>query len=463
MIHVPPEELAAQQQVSTKIKASHGGKTPLACVITLGCVQNENDSQRLQGMLVEMGYQMCHDTKEADLVLFNTCAVRENAEKKLFGYIGALKMEKELRPHLLIGICGCMMQQPHIIDRIRQTYRQVDMVFGTHSLHRFPQILFRAMQQQRVEDVEDVDGYIAEGLPQLRSSTVSATVSVMFGCDNFCTYCIVPYVRGRERSRNHKDILAEVTGLAAQGCKEVTLLGQNVNSYGNDCKEMDFADLLTLVSQVEGIERIRFVSSHPKDVTDKLIQVIATNPKVCNQLHIPVQAGSTKVLADMNRHYTKEQYLDLVERIRSSIPDIAITGDIMVGFPTETNEDFAHTMDLVEKVGYDMLYTFIYSKRKGTPAEKIPFALEQAQIKENFEALVALQTKILGEKNKQLEGSVMTVLVEGTSKTDSNILTGRTESGKVANFEGDPVRIGTFVQVKIKRSATWALTGEIIS
>lgn len=458
---VSNEEILRQKGIIEQIRQQNCGRNLKACVVTLGCVQNENDSERLRGMLADMGYTMSENSKEADVVIFNTCAVRENAELKVFGFLGALKHIKEQRPDMLIGICGCMIQQNHIVDKIKAKYKHVDMIFGTHSLHRFPQIMYSAMRQ-RVVDVEISDGYIAENIPHVRSSGVVASVSVMYGCNNFCSYCIVPYVRGRERSRAHTDILAEVEGLAAQGCREITLVGQNVNSYGRDCGEIDFADLLHMVSMVDGIERIRFVSVHPKDITDKLIAEMASNKKVCRQLHVPLQSGSTKVLADMNRKYTKEQYLKLIDKIKAAMPDIALSTDIIVGFPTETNEDFAQTIDVVKKVGYDMTYTFIYSKRVGTPAAKMEFILSEEEIKRNFDELVKTHSDILHEKNMRLYNTVAEVLVEGKSRTDENMLTGRTGSNKIVNFPGGEENIGKTVKVKITHAATWSLTGEII-
>ena len=458
---VSKEEILRQKSITEKIKSQNNGEKKTACVVTLGCVQNENDSERIRGMLSEMGYEMSADSKNADVVIFNTCAVRENAELKVFGFLGALKHVKEKRPDMLIGICGCMIQQNHIVEKIKSKYKHVDMIFGTHSLHRFPQIMYSAMQR-RVVDVEQSDGYVAEDISHVRSNSVVASVSVMYGCNNFCTYCIVPYVRGRERSRSHEDILAEVEGLAAQGYKEITLVGQNVNSYGKDCGEIDFADLLHKVSEVDGIERIRFVSVHPKDITDKLIAEMASNKKVCRQLHVPLQSGSTKVLKDMNRRYTKEQYLALIEKIKSAMPDIALSTDIIVGFPTETNEDFADTIDVVKKVGYDMTYTFIYSKRSGTPAAKMEFVLSDEEIKRNFDELVKTHSEILHGKNMKLQDKTVEVLVEGKSRTDENMLTGRTTGNKVVNFSGSEKNIGKIVNVKITHAATWSLTGEII-
>ena len=458
---VSESEILRQKNIISQIKDRNDGKKLTACVVTLGCVQNENDSERIRGMLSEMGYEMCQNSKTADVVVFNTCAVRENAELKVFGFLGALKHIKEQRPDMLIGICGCMIQQSHIVERIKSKYKHVDMIFGTHSLHRFPQIMYSAMQQ-RVVDVEDTDGYVAEDISHLRGGSVVASVSVMYGCNNFCSYCIVPYVRGRERSRSHQDILAEVEGLAAQGYKEITLVGQNVNSYGKDCGEIDFADLLHKVSLVDGIERIRFVSVHPKDITDKLIAEMASNPKVCRQLHVPLQSGSTKVLRDMNRKYSKEQYLELIDKIKTAMPGIAISTDIIVGFPTETNEDFGDTLDVVKKVGYDMVYNFIYSRRKGTPAAEMEFVLSDEEIKSNFDRLVETQADILHERNMKLQDATVEVLVEGKSRTDDTMLTGRTTENKVVNFSGSDESIGKIVNVKITHAATWSLTGKII-
>ena len=458
---VTDAEIQRQKDISAKIKELNSGKKLTACVVTLGCVQNENDSERIRGMLADMGYEMCNNSKTADVVIFNTCAVRENAELKVFGFLGALKNIKKERPEMLIGICGCMIQQNHIVDRIKSRYKHVDMIFGTHSLHRFPQIMYSAMQK-RVVDVEDADGYVAENISRVRGSSIVASVSVMYGCNNFCSYCIVPYVRGRERSRTHDDILAECEGLAAQGYKEITLVGQNVNSYGKDCGEMDFADLLHLVSEIDGIERIRFVPVHPKDIPAKLIAEMASNPKICKQLHVPLQSGSTKVLKDMNRKYSKEQYLALIDKIRTAMPGLAISTDIIVGFPTETNEDFADTLDVVKKVGYDMVYNFIYSRRNGTPAAKMDFVLSEQEIKRNFDELVETQAQILHDINMKLQDTVVEVLVEGKSRTDENVLTGRTTENKVVNFTGNPENIGKIVKVKITKAATWALTGEIV-
>ena len=426
-----------------------------AHVITYGCQQNENDSERIRGMLVDMGYVMTEENTEADLIIFNTCAVRDNAEQRVYGNLGALKVIKERRPNMMIGVCGCMTQQQHVADYIKKRFPYVDFVFGTHALARLPKILYSA-ERQRVFDLEE-SGEITENLPHNRESGVVASVAVMYGCNNYCSYCVVPHVRGRERSRELVDIISEVQGLASQGYKEVTLLGQNVNSYS----KLPFHELLNAVSEVDGIERIRFISSHPKDITSALISTIADNPKLCKQLHLPFQAGSNKVLSDMNRRYTREQYLDIIENVKSTVPGIAMTSDIIVGFPTETNEDFEQTLDLIRQVEFDMLFTFIYSKRKNTPAEKMTPSLSPDEVKSNFDRLLAVQNEISAQKNKALVGTVQRVLAEGTSKTNDEVLTGRTDGAKIVNFAGDKSNIGRVLEVEITNAATWSLSGVI--
>ncbi|NLB82478.1 MAG: tRNA (N6-isopentenyl adenosine(37)-C2)-methylthiotransferase MiaB [Clostridiaceae bacterium] len=429
-----------------------------ARVITYGCAQNENDSEKIRAMLLEMGYTITDSNLDADLILFNTCAVRDNAEQRVYGNIGALKSLKEQKTDLLIGVCGCMAQQSHVAQHIKTRFPHVDFVFGTYAINRFRQIVYSAISQ-RVFDIDEHSDELAEMPAHDRLSGVVATVSVMYGCNNFCSYCIVPYVRGREKSRPVQDIINEVNGLAAQGYKEITLLGQNVNSYS----EVPFYRLLDLVSKVDGIERIRFISSHPKDITDDLIDTIANNPKVCKQLHLPFQAGSNKVLNDMNRGYTREKYLDIIKRIKQRIPDITLTGDVIVGFPTETNEDFEKTIELVSDVGFDMLFTFIYSKREGTPAQEMAPVLTEDEVKNNFNRLLALQNDISAKKNKKYIGKFEKVLVEGQSKNNKKYLTGRTDGGKIVNFKGDQKLIGKIIDAKITKAATWSLTGRIIS
>lgn len=466
MKEISAERLEIQQKIKEKIctENSAAKRKPLAFVETYGCALNENDSEKLCGMLEDMGYGFCDRAESADLVIFNTCAVRENAELKVFGNIGKLKPVKQERPNLLIGVCGCMMQQAHIKEQIRKKYKHIDMVFGTHALYKFPEILDSARMGNKVFLTEDSDGEIAEGLSTKRESFPLAKVSIMFGCNNFCSYCIVPYVRGRERSRSRENILAEVLNLAQEGFKEVMLLGQNVNSYGNDLEDdkASFAQLLKEVAKIDGIERIRFVTSHPKDISNELIDVIASEPKVCKQLHLPVQSGSDKVLRDMNRKYTRQEYLAKVEAVRKKVPDIVLSTDIIVGFPTETNEDFEDTMSLLREVRFDTVYSFIYSPRVGTPAAKMPMALSEKEIHQNFEKMLDIQNEISREKNEAYPGSRQRILIEGLSKTNPEFVTGRTDGGKIVNVKGGKELTGKIVEVKITDYRTWSLTGKII-
>ena len=462
---IAPEEIQKQKDIidAIRIRFEHLGVNKKAFVETYGCQQNVNDSELLTGMIEGMGYTMTEDKEQADLILYNTCAVREGAEMKVFGNLGALKHLKTKKPDVIIGVCGCMMQQEDIQKQIKSKYKHVSVVFGTHSLYRFPEILQKALlEETRVFDVVD-GGAIAEGLPISRKEGPCAWVSIMYGCNNFCTYCIVPYVRGRERSRDKQIIISEIKQLAKEGYKEITLLGQNVNSYGNDLDEdIDFADLLYMVHDIEGIERIRFMTSHPKDISDKLIETMAKLPKVCKQLHLPVQAGNNEVLKSMNRRYTKENYLEKIQKIRTLMPDITLTTDIIVGFPTETNEQFKDTIDVLKKVRYDTIFSFIYSRRPGTPAAKMEFVTPEHDIKENFNELLKVQDVISKEINDSYVGKIEKVLVEGPSKTNPDTLTGRTEGGKIVNFEGDSALIGTIVNVKVTESRTWSLVGELI-
>ena len=438
-------------------------KCPLAFVETYGCAQNENDSERLRGMLADMGYGFCDDPKKADLVLYNTCAVRENAELRVFGNLGALKHLKAKKPSLIIGVCGCMIQQPHIAEQIRKKYKHVDMVFGTHVLYKFPQFLDEALRDTRVVDIEDSEGRIFEGISSKRDKPPLAKIPIMYGCNNFCTYCIVPYVRGRERSRSVDNILNEVREVAAQGYKEVMLLGQNVNSYGNDLSDgISFAKLLEEVCHIDGIERVRFMTSHPKDISDELIEVMAREDKICKQLHLPVQCGSDRILKKMNRSYTREKYLDIVRKVRKKMPDIVLTSDVIVGFPGETNEDFEGTMDILRQVEYDMIFSFIYSKRKGTPAAEMEDCLTAEEKHRNFERMIEFQNEISKKKNDAYFGKTEKVLVEGESKTNPEFLSGRTDGGKIVNFRGDGRLVGEMVDVKITQVKTWSLLGEIV-
>lgn len=435
----------------------HGGKKSL--IYTLGCQQNESDSEKLSGMLKKMGYTPTENPEEADVILFNTCAVRENAEKKLFGRVGALKPLKEKNPELLLGVCGCMAQEAGMEEKFRRRYRFVDMVFGTHALYRFPEILKKALSERtQVRDVSDIDGEVTEGIPVDRASSVKSYVSVMYGCNNFCSYCIVPYVRGRERSRAYRDVINEVREIADSGCKEIMLLGQNVNSYNGG---VDFPELLYKVSEVPGIERIRFMSSHPKDISSELISVMAERENICNQLHLPVQSGSDRILKLMNRHYNTEHYLSIVDEVKRKIPDVTLTTDIIVGFPGETDEDFLKTVELLKTVRYDSIFSFIYSKRTGTPAEKMADVMTEEHKHENFSKMLEIQNEISLEKNKALIGSVQSVLVEGQSKTDHDKMSGRSEGGKLVHFSSDAVRPGDIVKVKIESVNTWTLSGKL--
>ena len=431
---------------------------------TFGCQMNENDSERLSGMLSEMGYSESAKRAESDLIIFNTCCVRENAEQKVYGHLGALKKLKENNPEIVIAICGCMMQQPEVVEHIRKVYRHVDIVFGTHNLYKFPELLNTAVEsRQTVIDVWDSTGSIAENMPITRKDNLKAWVTVMYGCNNFCSYCIVPYVRGRERSRSMEDIKNEVVRLAMEGCKEITLLGQNVNSYGKDLEGgYTFAGLLRELNTVDGIERIRFMTSHPKDLSDELIYAMRDCEKVCEHLHLPVQAGSTRILDEMNRRYTKEQYLELVEKIKTHIPGIALSTDIIVGFPGETEEDFSETLDIVAKARFDMAYTFLYSKRTGTPAAKNPDQVPEEVKKERFDRLLALQNSISREINDELLGKEAEVLVEGLSKSSKTTYTGRTRENKIVNFKGSPELVGKLVRIKIDTIQTWSLLGKLI-
>jgi len=461
---IASEEIERQNKIMEYVASLNGGASKKAFVETYGCQQNVSDSEIISGMLIKMGYIMTTDKEEADFIIYNTCAVRENAELKVYGNLGALKHLKNRKPGVILAVCGCMMQQESVKEQIRRKYRHIDIVFGTHSLYRFPEILSSVITNgERVFDVTDSEGAIAENLPVNKAEGPCAWVSVMYGCNNFCSYCIVPYVRGRERSRLKEDILKEVKGIAARGCKEVTLLGQNVNSYGNDLEEdIDFADLLSMVCKIDGIERVRFMTSHPKDISDKLIDTMAKESKICKQLHLPVQAGNNRVLKAMNRKYTRESYLEKINKIKEKMPGITLTTDIIVGFPGETTEEFEDTLTILEEVRYDTIFSFIYSKRPGTPAAKMDDVISAEEKKNNFDRMLVIQDRISKEKNMELEGKVLKVLVEGKSKNNSEILAGKTEGGKTVNFAGDESLIGKFANVEITDAKTWSLMGKII-
>ncbi|WP_269140039.1 tRNA (N6-isopentenyl adenosine(37)-C2)-methylthiotransferase MiaB [Aminipila luticellarii] len=441
-------------------------------IITFGCQMNEHDSETMAGMLNEKGFEAEEERDQADIVIINTCSVRENADKRFFGTLGQLKKIKEKNPEFVACVCGCMMQQQHIIDQVKSKYPWVDLVFGTHNIHQFPQLLDNVIQERKkIVDVWQDGGAIVEGLPAKRLYDFKALVNIMYGCNNFCTYCIVPYTRGRERSRRPEEIIKEVQELVENGAKEITLLGQNVNSYGvskhedgycaSEEKGMDFADLIYALNEIEGLERIRFMTSHPKDLSDKLIQAYRDCDKLCHAIHLPVQSGSDKVLKRMNRKYTKSDYVTLIEKLRAAAPDIAVTTDLIVGFPGETEEDFQETMDLIEKVRYDSAFTFIYSIRKGTPAEEYEDQVPEEVKHDRFNRLLERMNQISGEINKTYEDTVQKVLVEGpsSSKKDGSTLAGRTESAKLVNFQGSEALTGQIVKVKITEGKQFNLKG----
>ena len=458
-----------QNEYIEKVHKINEGKNLKYTVLTMGCQLNENDSERIAGMAQAMGYTKTANIEEANLIVFNTCCVRENAEDRLFGKLGEVKKYKA-KNHAIIAIGGCMMQEKHIVDKLKQSYPYFDIIFGTHTLHKFAKDLYDAIvNNERIEDILDIDGDVIEGIPVKRDDKYKASVLIMNGCNNFCTYCIVPYVRGRERSRRAEEIIAEVKCLAKEGYKEITLLGQNVNSYmrverekGEDVGEINsFAKLLEALEEIDGIERIRFVSPHPKDFTDDVIDVIAKSKKICKIIHLPLQSGSTEVLRKMNRKYTKEQYLDLVQKIKNKIPDVVFSTDIIVGFPEETEKEFEDTLDVVEKVNFEQVFMFIYSRRVGTPADKMENQVPEEVKHEIFDRLKKLADSKVEGNNKKYLNTVQKILVEGTSKTNENVLTGRTDTNKVVNFEGNKELIGKVIDVKIVKDHIWYLEGEI--
>ena len=463
--HVSTEDMERQKEFIQLVADKNDGKIQKYYLNTFGCQMNEHDSEKLAGMLSNMGYIETDDVNESDLIIYNTCCVREHAEQKVYGHLGALKKLKEDKPELKIAICGCMMQQEEVVSHIKKTYRHVDLIFGTHNLHKFPELLLKSFGRKKtLIDVLNTDGKIVENVPVERKDSVKAWITVMYGCNNFCSYCIVPYVRGRERSREIRDIKEEVMTLGRQGFKEITLLGQNVNSYGKDLdNKVNFAELLYQLNEIPGIERIRFLTSHPKDLSEELIYAMRDLSKVCEHLHLPFQAGSTKVLKEMNRGYTKEQYLELVMKVKENIPDISLTTDIIVGFPGETDEDFEDTLDVIEKVRFDSAYTFLYSKRTGTPAAKSKNQISDEVKKERFEKLLTLQNTISREINETFLGKKVEILVEGISKTNDNIYTGRTRGNKIVNYKGSKDDIGKLKNILIDDIKTWSLEGKEIT
>ncbi len=459
---ISKEQLDHQLSFCNKIRSYWLDRdtVPLAYVETYGCQQNEADSERIRGILIESGYAVTDTAEGADVVVMNTCAIREHAEQRVFGNLGALTHTTRRHPRQKIFLCGCMAGQDHVVQRIKKSYPHVDGVFSTHHLWQFPELLYRVLfLGKRIFLVEDEPGFIVEGLPQQRDNTLKAWVSIMYGCNNFCTYCIVPYVRGRERSRHPEDILSECRQLIANGTKEITLLGQNVNSYGKDLEEkIDFSDLLNKITEIPGDYLIRFMTSHPRDAGKKLFDTMAASPKIAKQLHLPFQSGSSRVLKAMNRHYDREKYLELVRYAKSVMPELVLTSDVIVGFPGETEEEFEETISLIQEVRYDSLFTFIFSPRAGTPASSMEDPTTKEEKNRRFDRLCAVQNTISEEIHKEYVGKTMRCIIDGQ---DKDVLTARTEGGRLVRLNGDPRLIGSFMPITITGSTTWSLTGEL--
>ena len=438
------------------------GRRPTACAVTFGCQMNAKDSEKLIGILETIGYEIIED-ESADLVFYNTCTVRDNANQRVYGRLGFLNTMKKKNPHKIIALCGCMMQETTVIEKIKKSYSFVDLIFGTHNIYKFAELLTTVYQSDRmVIDIWKDTDKIVEDLPAERKYSFKSGVNIMFGCNNFCSYCIVPYVRGRERSRNPKDIIREIEQLVSEGVVEVMLLGQNVNSYGKNLEEpMTFAQLLREVEKIEGLKRIRFMTSHPKDLSDELIQVMKESKKICRHLHLPLQAGSTRILTAMNRRYTKEQYLALAKKIRQEIPDISLTTDLIVGFPGETAADVDETIEVVKEVQYDNAFTFIYSKRTGTPAAAMENPVSEQEIKENFDRLLKVVQETARERVQRLEGQTLEALVEEVNEQDASLLTGRLSNNTIVHFPGDKELVGSIVNVKLKECHGFYYIGEM--
>ena len=460
---IPQEEIERQVQICHALfdRLTAGGVQPLALVDTYGCQQNEADSEKLRGYLREMGCGFTEDEFQADIIVVNTCAVREHAEMRVLGNVGALNHSKKARPGQIIAVCGCMVQQPHMAEKLKKSYPIVDLVFGPHELWRFPELLQTVMDRhKRIFAADKNDGAVAEGIPMARDGRVKAWLSVMYGCNNFCTYCVVPYVRGRERSRLPEEVIREAEALVQAGYKDITLLGQNVNSYGRDLGGgTDFSDLLRMVNDIPGKFRIRFMTSHPKDATEKLFRTMAECEKCAHHIHLPVQAGNDRVLREMNRGYTAAQYLEKVALARRYMPDLVLTTDIIVGFPGETDAEFEDTLRLVETVGYDAMFTFIYSPRVGTRAAEMPDPMSREDKQRNFDRLLETANAISAEKHAAYVGTVQEVLVDGPSR-EPGMLSGRTMNGRLVHLPGGEDLIGQFVKVKITDYTTWSLFGE---
>ena len=462
---VSPEEWAAQQgyieQVRAFYEARGAGEAPLACVRTFGCQQNVADSERIEGMLAEMGFGFTEDPAKADFILFNTCAVREHAEDRVFGNVGALKTLKRQKPGLLIALCGCMVQQPHVAQKLRESYPFVGLIFGTHTLHRFPELMAKAlMGPKRVIETPDMDGCIAEGLPVHRAEGAKAWLPIMYGCNNFCTYCVVPYVRGRERSRDPQDVLREARELIGAGYRDITLLGQNVNSYGKgEAHGVDFPELLRQINDLPGDFTLRFMTSHPKDATPRLFDTIAACEKVSRHFHLPFQSGSNRVLRAMNRGYTREQYQSLIAYARRTVPGIEFTSDVIVGFPGETREDFEQTLSLIEEVGFQSLYTFIFSPRVGTPAADMPDPIPAEEKGRWFTEMTQLQESLAARRSAALVGKTFRVLIESE---EDGYLQARAADNTVIRIDGAPDLVGRDAIVEVTESKHWILLGNVI-
>lgn len=467
MAPIPEDETQRQYYYLAKAKgyvaklAEKLGRKPTFCVTTFGCQMNARDSEKLVGILEKIGYEEKED-ENADFVIYNTCTVRENANMKVYGRLGVLNTYKKKNPHMMIALCGCMMQEPHVVEKLKKSYRFVNLIFGTHNIYKFAELLVNAFESKRmVIDIWKDTDKIVENLPSERKYPFKSGVNIMFGCNNFCSYCIVPYVRGRERSRKPEHIIAEIKRLVADGVVEVMLLGQNVNSYGKNLEEpITFAKLLRQINEIEGLKRIRFMTSHPKDLSDELIQAMADCDKVCPHMHLPVQSGSSRILKIMNRHYTREQYLELVRKIREAVPGISLTTDIIVGFPGETEEDFMDTLTLCEEVRYDSAFTFIYSKRTGTPAAIMEEQIPEDVVKERFNRLLHTIQTIANEECGRFEGKVVDVLVEEYNE-EKELLTGRMGHNLLVHFPGCPSMLGKIVPVKLEESKGFYFIGKI--
>ncbi|WP_338106678.1 tRNA (N6-isopentenyl adenosine(37)-C2)-methylthiotransferase MiaB [Mordavella massiliensis] len=447
-----------------KEASERAGRALTFHVTTFGCQMNARDSEKLEGILRKVGYIEEADEEKADFVIYNTCTVRENANQRVYGRLGQLGHAKKSNPHMMIALCGCMMQEPQVVEKLKKSYRFVDIIFGTHNIYKFAELIAARMESDRmVIDIWKDTDRIVEDLPVARKYPFKSGVNIMFGCNNFCSYCIVPYVRGRERSRDPKMIIREIEKLAADGVVEVMLLGQNVNSYGKTLDQpMTFAQLLEEVEKVDGIRRIRFMTSHPKDLSDELIEVMGRSEKICRHLHLPLQSGSSRILKKMNRRYTKEQYLDLVDRIRAAVPDISLTTDIIVGFPGETEEDFLETLDVVRRVRYDSAFTFIYSKRTGTPAAAMEEQVPQDVVKDRFDRLLREVQDISAQVCAVHEGTVQEVLAESVNDHDPSLLTGRMSNNLLVHFPGDPSLIGRLVKVRLVTCRGFYYLGEMV-